>query len=138
MNNPNSEPTVRTIRLTPAQRSALECAGLDMIADGDTDPEWAGLIAVAAAWGGDDFDVTPDTIDAVMRGLTDLQNNEDATAIEFDGDERCRRKAIGARTALEHLSAKVSALRDGDPREKGDDDGADYGDPRDEREDRRG
>lgn len=132
MTNPNHEPRVVTIRLTTAQRSALECAGLDMIADSDTDPEWRGLIAVAAAWSGNDFDVTPDTINAVMVGLTDLQNNEDATADNI-GDADCRRKALGARTALENLSEKVAALRERNPRQRSDDDGVEYGHPKEAR-----
>jgi hypothetical protein len=129
MNNPNSEPRVVTIRLTPAQRSALECAGLDLPDDQLNDGE----LAVRYAWNRNDFDVREDTIDAVMDGLTDLCNAEDAIATEQGDGTVMGRKARGACEALCNLSRKVQALREPNPRQRGDDDGVEYDDPREVR-----
>jgi hypothetical protein len=82
--------------------------------------------ALLHAWSGSDFYVTPDTIDAIMDGLIDRINAEDAQATEQRDP-----KARGACTALDNLSRKVAALRDPNPRAKGDDDGVEYADPRD-------
>lgn len=120
------EPVEAVIRLTPAQRSALECAGLEL-APFDDEP---GLRALRAAWSGDELVVTPDTLDAILSGLTDCCNAEDAQA-----DEHGDAKARGACAALCNLSAKISRLRRPD-RISGDDDGVEYGDPRDVRRER--
>jgi hypothetical protein len=122
MNNPNSEPHEVTIRLTPAQRSALECAGLDM-----AEADEPGLLALRDAWSADTLTVTSDTYAAVLDGLTDRCNAEDAQA-----DEQHDAKARGACTALCNLSARLIRLRRPD-RMRGDDDGVEYADPRDAR-----
>ncbi len=115
------EPVETIIRLTPAQRSALECAGLDLIQDDDDE-----MVAVRDAWSGGDFVVRDDTIDAILSGLIDMINAEDTVAIEQND-----RKARGACTALGNLHRQIVRLRYPNPRTKGDDDGVEYADPRD-------
>ena len=89
-----------TIRLTAAQRSALECAGLEM-----PEPD---QIALALAWQGRDvLDVTAETKDAIVAALTELANGEDALAEQTD-DRDVRRGARGACAALGKLSLKVA------------------------------
>jgi hypothetical protein len=117
MTNPNSEPKTTTIRLTDPQRSALECAGLD-------DATEPGLIALFEAWDGrNTLDVTPDTLEAIMDGLIDRINAEDAQA-----EEQHDRKARGACNALECLSRRLGQLRRPE-RERNEDDGQTYGHP---------
>lgn len=86
------------IRLTPAQVSALECAGLDL------EPLSDGERAVLAAWEGHSFVVRSDTVDDIQTGLTELANSEDYVA-ENRGD----RGARGACRALCNLSDRVFA-----------------------------
>lgn len=123
MTNPNSEPRVTTIRLTDAQRSALECAGLEL-----TEPDEAGLLALREAWDGrNEIDVTADTLEAILDGLTDRINAEDALA-----EEEHNLAARNACRALENLSRRICQLRRPE-REKGDDDGLTYGHPQEAR-----
>jgi hypothetical protein len=94
------------IKLTPAQRSALECAGLDYF---DRDALDRGERALADAWTGRYLEITPETIDAIIDGLTDRANAEDDLA----GMPDCgsARSARGACAALTNLSRKVMDLR---------------------------
>lgn len=111
-----------TVKLTDAMRSALECAGLDLGDDHLTDGERA----VRDAWDRATLDVEPDTYAAIVSGLTDCVNRESDAAED---------KAPGARaacTALDRLLAKVQRLERPE-REKGEDDGQEYGHPREAR-----
>lgn len=88
-----------TIRLTTAQRSALECAGLDLLYDGAD-------ALIDAAWNGrGDFVVTNETRNALVSALHEMSNAEDYVA-ERDGD----RAARGASTALWHLARKINLI----------------------------
>lgn len=84
-----------TIILTTAQRSALECAGLDMA-------ETATERILADAWRGTRLVVTNETRDALFEAVNDRSNAEDAQAIE-QRDVYARRAA----RALENLASKI-------------------------------
>ena len=83
------------LRLTLAQVSALECAGLDQ-------PEGPAEVTLAAAWRGRVLEVTDATRDALFEAVNDRSNAEDAQA-EQTGD-------IFARRAARSLSALASAV----------------------------
>ena len=94
------------LRLTPSQRSALECAGLEpSVRDGDSDE------LVARAWFRPTtlayFTVTPETRERLASALTALANAEDDNAIRA-GDPATRRQARGACVALSNLATAVA------------------------------
>jgi hypothetical protein len=92
----------RTLRLTAAQLSALECAGLEERAD-DLEPDEQIL---RAAWRGRQLEVTDATREAIFRALTDRSNAEDADA-QQRADAAIRRQAAGAAAALANLASAV-------------------------------
>lgn len=92
-----------TLTLTPAQVSALECAGLDL---DDLEPS---EVMVRDAWTGRRLTVTHATRDALADALHDLANAEDAQA-EEQGDQAAR----GASLALTNLAGKVRRARGAD------------------------
>lgn len=63
------------VRLTDAQQSALECAGL-----GETERYGDELATLAAAWKGRTLVVSAETRDTLFSELTDLSNGEDEDA----------------------------------------------------------
>lgn len=88
------------VRLTPAQASALECAGLE-------EPLVAGHALIARAWDGDRrLAVCFGDVDALFEGLTDLANAEDASA-EMATDVQMAKLARSASRSLTALSGRV-------------------------------
>ncbi len=82
---------IARIPLTPAQRSALECACID-----DDTP------ALRVSWsGGNLLWVAPEDKEQVARELTDLANSEDAQQLLITADAH---RARGARTARAKLA----------------------------------
>lgn len=92
------------VRLTDAQASALECAGLDLSAD-DLEPEERLL---AAVWQGNKLRFQESERDTVHRALINLSNAEDAMANDDNRDTLSRRHARGAAQALSNLATLVS------------------------------
>lgn len=92
-----------TIQLTSAQRSALECAGLDY-REGDV--RLACEIALRAAWDGPTLTVTPQNYAEVLEGICERSNAEDGQH-KAQGDERARRASV----ALTNIAARVIRLR---------------------------
>ena len=83
------------IRLSVAQLSALECAGID--------EEFPALLK---AWQGCYLVFEPAEADAISSELTDRSNGEDAAA-EQASDPAMRRQARGASIALGNLSSRI-------------------------------
>lgn len=92
-----------TVRLTAAQRSALECAGLESIeAESDV------LAVLARSWDGVSrlsFDEA-ERID-VFEAITERANAEDGQAEDGSEDPDVRRMARGACVALTNLANKI-------------------------------
>ena len=91
----------QTLRLTPTQRSALECAGLDIL-DALTDAERV----LIAALDGYRLTVTAETRDALYTALNDRSNAEDADA-EQNTDAALRAYARRASRSLAALASRV-------------------------------
>jgi hypothetical protein len=106
-------------RLTPAQRSALECAGLHV------EPLTPGERALRDAWSGNLLHVEPEDLDAVIDGVNDRSNAEDEAADHGIPGAR------GASTALTNLAQALMRIRRSFEceRVRGDDDGLEYGHP---------
>lgn len=114
--------TTITLTLSAAQRSALECAGLSF------EPLSAGERALRDAWTMPNLlEVEAADLDLVIAGLNDRANAE---------DENADNGIAGSRRAEKALTALAQALSRRRPsgRSKGDDDGVEYADPRDERD----
>lgn len=90
-----------TIRLTDAQRSALECAGLEPGA-ADLTPEDQLLRRV---WHGSRLVFDPAERDAVWSAINERSNAEDGQA-EETGDPFARRAAKSLANLLPKISAK--------------------------------
>lgn len=84
-----------TIRLTAAQRSALECAGLELAEDG---PE----VVLRAAWQGDRLVFDVRDREALFDALNDRSNAEDAQA-----EEQRDRYARQAARSLAAVASRV-------------------------------
>lgn len=93
-----------TVKLTRAQRSALECADL------------SDCPHLRTAWnGGNNLDVPggmgrPAIVRAAMvTEICELSNGEDALAenLRSEGKSNCRRMAAGAALALANLMSKI-------------------------------
>lgn len=89
------------VKLSPAQRSALECrdgGGLDLLTD--------------AAWGAraDYLEFAAVVTDALADELTEACNAEDGQAEEPNTDAESRRFARDASRALGSLAAKVRKM----------------------------
>jgi hypothetical protein len=97
-----------TVALTVAQRSALECAGLELAELLPLDDEDAGDAALLlSAWNGATrFRFADVDRDAVIGALIRAANSEDATA-EDAKDADSRRRARGACAALSNLARVV-------------------------------
>lgn len=89
-----------TVKLTLAQRSALECAGLDI--DGCDEDEDAQQSMLLASWHGNVITFEPLNREIILRAITVCENSEDHFAFHH-GD----RGARGARTALSNLYTKI-------------------------------
>lgn len=91
-------PIMVNLKLTAAQVSALECAGLDL---DDSSPK------TTAAWSGGRY-LTFDAADAdaLFSELNELSNGEDLTA-QAATDPVQKRQAAGAAVALGNLASKV-------------------------------
>jgi hypothetical protein len=97
------------VRLTDAQWSALECAGLDL-ADGDD-----GLLRKVWERRRGILRFSASQREHVSRALTELANAEDDSA-ERDRDPATRKYARGARDALTNLASKVAGSDSAPPR----------------------
>jgi hypothetical protein len=87
--------------LTPAQRSALECAGLEA-------PDGPKETALALAWkGGNALDYADADRDAIFEALTDLSNAEDAFAEDTSQDAEMRKHARRAARSLGAIASRV-------------------------------
>jgi hypothetical protein len=93
--------TTATIKLTAAQRSALECAGLDW--QDETD----GL--VLRAWSGRSLRFEVAGAEDLASALNELSNSEDASAEYWRerSEARLAKSAAGASMALANLSFAV-------------------------------
>jgi hypothetical protein len=89
-----------SIRLTRAQRSGLECAGLDVLSD-PTPAE----AALADAWCGSRLVVSEANRDLLFEAVNDRSNAEDAAG--QDGDALAARAA----KALGNLASKIVRIR---------------------------
>jgi hypothetical protein len=92
--------TTYTVKLTAAQVSALECAGLDEATPMIT-KAWTTRTALA---------VDPADLDALVQELTEASNSEDASAQDTT-DPTMRRQAAGAAAALGNLAGKVRRVK---------------------------
>lgn len=98
MNNAATINDTIVVRLTDAQRSALECSGIDL---DDESPE------LLAAWNGASvLRANRATINALCGEITDVANSEDDIALR-ETDPEMRRLARGARTALTNLARNI-------------------------------
>ena len=89
------------VRITEAQLSALECAGLFEVPDG---PDEA---ALAAAIDGRRLVVTNETREALVSALIELCNGEDAIAEDASRGRDERRFARAATRSLTNLIEKI-------------------------------
>lgn len=90
------------VRLTGAQVSALQCAGLELAPDEDE-------VALARAFCGRELRFAVEDVFAVSRGLIAAANSEDAMAEDGCRDAASRRFARGARDAMSNLAGRVAA-----------------------------
>lgn len=100
---------IQTVRLTDAQLSALQCAGIldgrdDLTADEDV---------LRLSVQGAELVVSVTTRPAIVRAICDLSNAEDATATRFALREPVGFLAARAALALTNLMVTVSRLQFG-------------------------
>ena len=95
------------LKLTSAQVSALECAGLECDVDGEH-------ALVRAAWSGRFFKVDLERRDETAAQLHDMANSDDENARVADrsNDGRAACAARGARDALTNLARRGHSARE--------------------------
>lgn len=88
------------IKLSAAQQSALECAGLDT-------PDNIEEFTLSVAWQGDRLSFRADEVEALWIALRDLSNDEDGFAQDTANDAEMRKFAARAARALGTVAGKV-------------------------------
>ena len=97
-----------SIRLTPAQRSALECSWVEAPGSEPAPYDTHAELVMRAAWSRLGWlDVPEPDAKHVWRELIDLCNSEDGIACDDAVDAESRRMARGASLALGNLATKV-------------------------------
>lgn len=91
------------VKLTSAQESALECAGLDFRGFEEERVVWK-------AWNGSWLEFAPEDREALASALCELSNAEDACAerLAAEGEKVLAKLTRGAAVALGNLQLKVS------------------------------
>ena len=97
MRRVSTDPTAMTVRLTPAQQSALECAD---ICDDETP-------VLVRTWHGGRLRFLPADANALASEITEAANSEDGQAEERRTDPETARDCRAACRALTNLAAKV-------------------------------
>ncbi len=91
-----------TLTLTPAEQSALECAGLEE-ADFTTEDQKV----LSDAWFGKRLIFDPSEADQIRRAVNELSNDEDNRATDRDEDPEMRKFARRASMALSRLMQRI-------------------------------